>query len=368
MEIAGRTAERAGRARSAGGLGRSAIDRPALLFLPLGMAMGPRGLNVLPDSLLSFLDPAVAAALATVGALAGLGLYRDRRREPALMNSVFVDTSLAILAVGGCALVAWRAAALPADALWIAACCLGLSAAASSPGTRNAAHPFASLVGRVSQLGNAIAIVLGALVLAWLDPRSPGATLWIAAQLSAVAATIGAAGWLLAWQTSDDNEQRVFAAGTVLLLGGAAEYLAASALFTGLVAGACWRAAGRAARDRLTRDLEYLQQPLVVLLLLIAGAKCHVSASVVALAVVYVLCRVAAKLAAGFVVSRLAASGRPLSLGLYFLPPGVLGVAFALNVAAAWHDPAAGTLLDILVLGSLLSELVAIANPPRETA
>jgi hypothetical protein len=355
------------RAAGAGRLGRSAIDRPALLFLSLGMAMGPRGLNLLPESLLSFLDPAVSAGLAAVGALVGLGLYRDRRREPALAASVVADSGLAIVAVGIGAAVVWRLAALPGEAIWIASICLGIAAIASSPGVRHATHPFAVLVGRVSSLGNAIAIVLGALALAWLVRQSAAGTMWIVAELCAIAAMIGSAGWLLAGQTSDDNEQRVFAAGTVLLLGGAAEYLSASALFMGLAAGVCWRAAGRAATDRLTRDLESLQHPLVVLLLLVAGAVCHVSAEAVALVAAYVLCRIAAKLGSGFVVSRLASSGRPRALGLYFLPPGVVGVAFALNIAAAWRDPAAALIVDVLVLGTLLAELLSVVNPPRES-
>jgi hypothetical protein len=356
------------RRHRARGLGRSAIDRPALVFLPLGMAMGPRGLNLLPDSLLSFLDPAVSAALAAVGALAGLALYRDRRREPALLGGVVADSGLAIVAVSASVAAVWRAAGLPAPATLIASVCLGIAAVASSPGLRNTTHPLAPLVGRISGLGAAIAIVLGALALAWLPRQSPAGTLWNVGELCAISAMIGFAGWLLAGQTSDDNEQRVFAAGTVLLLGGAAEYLAASALFMGLAAGACWRAAGRAATDRLTRDLEYLQHPLVVLLLLIAGAKCHVSIGAIALVAAYALCRTAAKLGSGFVISRLAGSGRPLALGLYFLPPGVVGVAFALNIAAVWSDPAAALLLDVLVLGTLLSELLAVANAPPEAA
>jgi hypothetical protein len=365
MTAQGDVVEISARVHGARGLGHSAVDRPALLFLPLGVAIGPRGLNVLPDSLLAFLDPAVSAALATIGALAGLALYRDRRREPALMSSVAVDIAFAIAAAGGCAAVGWRAAGQPDNFVWIAAACLGILAIASSPGARNAAHPLASLAGRVSQLGTAIAIVLGACAIAWLPGRSLTATVSIVAQLSAIAAMIGAAGWLLAGQTSNDNEQRVFAAGTVLLLGGAAEYMAASALFTGLVAGACWRAAGRPAQDRLARDLEALRHPLVVLLLLIAGARCHVSAGAVALAAAYALCRAAAKLTTGLVMTRLAASARPLSLGLSLLPPDVAAVAFAVNVAAAWSDPAASLLLDILVLGMFLSELLASANPPR---
>jgi Kef-type K+ transport system membrane component KefB len=253
------------------------------------MAMGPRGLNVLPESLLVFLDPAVSAALATLGALAGLGLYRDRGREPALLTSVVVDVALVIVVVGGCAAAMWRVIGLTADATWIAAACLAIAAVASTAGIRSAAHPFATLISRIGELGTAVAIVLGTLALAWLRHRSPAGSLLMTAELCAIAAMIGLAGWLLAGQTSDDNEQRVFAAGTVLLLGGAAEYLAASALFLGLVAGACWRMMGGAASERMTRDLEYLQHPLVVLLLIIAGAKCEFSAGAMALVAAYVL-------------------------------------------------------------------------------
>jgi hypothetical protein len=330
--------------------------------------MGPRGLNVLPESLLVFLDPAVSAALATLGALAGLGLYRDRRREPALLTSVVVDVALVIVAVGGCAAAMWRVMGLTLDATWMAAACLAIAAAASTAGIRSAAHPFAALISRIAELGTAFAIVLGALALAWLRHQSPAASLLMTAELCVIAAMIGLAGWLLAGQTSDDNEQRVFAAGTVLLLGGAAEYLAASALFLGFVAGGCWRMMGGAASERMTRDLEYLQHPLVVLLLIIAGAKCDFSAGAMALVAAYVLCRTGAKLASGFVVSRLASIGRPLALGLSLLPTGVVGVAFALNLASAWANPAALLILDVLVLGTLLSELLAIANAPREAA
>jgi hypothetical protein len=366
MTGATRTAESV-RARSPERFGRSAIDRPALLFLPLGMAMGPHGLNVVPAPLLAFLDPAVAAALATLGALVGLGLYRDGRSGPALLNGVVVDVMLTIAAVGGGAAAIWRAAGLPIDTTVIAAACLGIAAATSAAGTRGA-HPFAALAGRMHELGAAIAIVLGALALSWLRQRSPAASLLLTAELCGIAAMIGLAGWLLAGKTSDDNEQRVFAPGAVHLLGGAAEYLAVSALFLGLVAGSCWRLMGGAAGERLTRDLEYLQHPLVVLLLIIAGARCDFSAGAIALVAGYALCRTGAKLASGLVVSRLAASGRPLALGLSFLPSGVIGVAFALNVAAAWTDPAAAVILDVVVLGTLLSELLAIVNAPREAA
>ena len=328
------------------------------------MAMEPRGLN-LPPTLPLSRSGGGWLRWRPLARSPGSHCIRDRRREPALSGSVVADSGLAIVAVSACAAAVWRAAGLPAPATVIASVCLGIAAAASSPGLRNTTHPLAPLVGRISGLGAAIAIVLGALALAWLPRQSPAGTLWNVVELCAIAAMIGFAGWLLAGQTSDDNEQRVFAAGTVLLLGGAAEYLAASALFMGLAAGGCWRAAGRAATDRLTRDLEYLQHPLVVLLLLIAGAKCHVSIGAIALVAAYALARAAAKLGSGFVISRLAGSGRPLALGLYFLPPGVFGVAFALNVSAVWSRSGAALALDVVVLGTLVSDALAVIVAPR---
>jgi len=89
--------------------------------------------------------------------------------------------------------------------------------------------------------------------------------------------------WLLVGQTDSEREQRVFAVGSLLLLGGAAAYLSLSALFAGLVAGIVWNATGGLARARITRDLAYLQHPLIVLVLLVAGAS--LTASVEALAV-----------------------------------------------------------------------------------
>ena len=59
----------------------------------------------------------------------------------------------------------------------------------------------------------------------------------------------------------------------MLLVGGLADYLSLSALTSGLVAGLFWQRAGGPAAESLRRDLGYLQHPLVVLLLVTAGAR-----------------------------------------------------------------------------------------------
>ena len=51
------------------------------------------------------------------------------------------------------------------------------------------------------------------------------------------------------------------------------DYLSLSALVGGLLAGLFWGYVGGTARDCIERDVRYLRHPLVVLMLLTAGAK-----------------------------------------------------------------------------------------------
>ena len=102
-----------------------------------------------------------------------------------------------------------------------------------------------------------------------------------------IAVIVAFAGWLLVGQTDSEREQQVFVVGSLLLVGGAAAYLSLSALFAGLFAGILWGAAGDLARARIIKELDYFQHPLVVLLLLVAGASIarFVEAGVLALVV-----------------------------------------------------------------------------------
>jgi hypothetical protein len=111
--------------------------------------------------------------------------------------------------------------------------------------------------------------------------------LLITLAMAAIALIVAFAGWLLVGQTDSEREQQVFVIGALLLIGGAAAYLSLSALFAGLFAGILWSAAGDLARARIVKELDYFQHPLVVLLLLVAGASIttYVEAAVLALVV-----------------------------------------------------------------------------------
>ena len=59
-----------------------------------------------------------------------------------------------------------------------------------------------------------------------------------------VAGLLALAGWLLVLRASSVTERRVFATATLLLVGGAADFLAFSPLLTGLTAGVLWQRLG----------------------------------------------------------------------------------------------------------------------------
>ena len=209
----------------------------------------------------------------------------------------------------------------------------------------------------------ATALVSGALMLAMIREVSPEAGLALAAQASGIALLIAIAGWLLLTGTSSDAEQRVFGVAAVLLVGGVADYLSLSALLSGVIAGAFWQAVGGTTQESIRRDVGYILHPLVVVLLLVAGASLDFSLDALAIGVAYVLFRTAGKLAGGWFASRIA--GPALGgFGLDLTPPGIFGVAFAMNMVRA-VGPDMAPLLTVVVVGTVGSELVSALSPRR---
>jgi hypothetical protein len=352
------------RTRLALGLSPTAI--PALLLV-MGVAIGPSGLGFFSRTVLSHLDLIVSAALAALGVLVGLGLDMRRPREWRLLGAATAEAGLTIVLVWAGALFALRAEPVEGIPSWTLALILGISASASAtmPGADASAH---RLLTRVGDLDDVLPIVLGGLALALAHEISGAAAAWLTLQAIAIALAVAVAGWLLVTQSPSDSEQRVYTVGTVLLLGGLAEYLSGSALLAGLVAGIFWGTAGGGARERITRDVRHMQHPLVVLLLLMAGARASgQSLALLTLAIVYVAVRVVGKLIGGWLVHRIVGPGLPPALGLRLLSPGVIAVAFALNAELVEAGPP-GVILGVVVAASIGSDLLAIvlsrAEPP----
>jgi hypothetical protein len=357
----------AARLQSRIALGLSPTPRPGLVLLPLGLALGPSGLNVLSDTILSYLDPAVSVALATLGVFAGLGLDLGRPREGRLLTAASVEAGVTILFVGGGLLAIQTPFTGAGLSPWLIVLLFGVPAAVSSTTAADRRDRTGTLAARVSDLDDVLPICLSGLVIASLPQGLSAAAVSLTVQAALAALVIALAGWLLLSQASAEGEQHVFIAGTLLLLGGAAAYLSVSALWIGLAGGLLWGLAGGPARESIDRDLRYLQHPFVVLLLLVAGARLQLSALALAIAAIYLSCRLLGKLMGAWLARRIVEPDLPSDLGRRLVAPGVIAVAAALNVVQAdANSDQAGILLAVAVLGSLGSELLAIFVYPHE--
>lgn len=337
---------------------------PAVLLLLLGLGFGPQGLSLLTPGILGVIDPAVPVALAALGVVVGLGIPLRRKRDVRLFAAATIESLLTgVLVAGGTLAAAPFLTEIPELRTWMLALAAGVCASTSSamPSIDGIARGTAQ---RVKELDVRLPIVAGALLLALARGGSIQGALVLAAQAAAVALVIAVAGWLLLNDTSSDTEQRVFAVAALLLVGGVADYLALSALLSGVIAGAFWQVAGGPALEAIGRDIGYVQHPLVVILLLVAGAQVTFSADLVAIAVTYVLLRTAGKLLGGWAAK--VSSGLALpDIGLHLTSPGIFGVAFAMNAVRAFGADLSA-LVTIVVLGTIGSQLVSALGQPRE--
>jgi hypothetical protein len=340
-----------------------------VLILLLGSALGPRGLALLTPRVLEVLDPVVPVAVAALGILAGLEFTRPASpyRWTLLAKASLQSMLTGVIVASGLWFLAPNVLDVKGSDSWaivlVAGICASMSA--SLPGVDP--DRFRPPTLRIRDLDALLPTLVGMVVLAAVRSPSVMASITLTAQAAFLVLVISAAAWLLLADTSPGTEQRVFAIAALLLVGGIADYLSLSALASGMLAGLFWGVVGGAARDCFERDIGYLRHPLVVLMLLIAGAKTTLPPVVLALAVAYLVLRVAGKLAGGMIARRLPPIRQPEGLGTSLLPPGVFGIAFALN-AAPLLGPPSMPLLAAVVLGTIGSQLVAAVLRPQEPA
>jgi hypothetical protein len=338
----------------------SATSAPVGLLLMAGIAVGPRGINLLSLSTLSLLDPVVPVALAAFGVLIGLSANERRTDDARTLGAACLAAAVTVLVVSaGFGVVALTAMSPAARPFWILILTGGICAATSLTLPSDDSQEPRSPATRVIELGVLLPIVAGGLMLAWLRVGSFAGAGGLVAHACAVTLALAAAAWLLLTRASSETEERVFAVSALLLVGGVAAALSLSALFGGLVAGLLWRYAGRHPRETIRRDVLFVQHPLLVLVLLVAGARADLSFWTLALGVGYVALRVAGQLAAGAIARRVAGVNALRDLGLHLLPPGVFGVGLALN-AGSVVGADTSMLLAVVVVGTIGSELVAV--------
>lgn len=351
------------RTRSAFGLAPSLT--PAVVFVPLGVLLGPSVLNWITGDVRTLLDLSVTLALTLLGVFVGIALGRQRRSALRLLAAASLESAVTILAVAGATAYLVVSTGLPLDAsVIIVALALGLCASASSATTADPdADPAAAVATRVADLDDVLPIVVAAGV--FTVATSTGADRWwIALMPIAAGGVAGLIGWLLFERAESVAERVVYVAGTLALAGGAATYLGVSPLSVGLVAGAVWTLApGRA--DRVVQDdLGKLQHPLVVLLLVSAGALWVPVPTGLWLLVPYLLFRLAGKVAGGWLAARLVGDVHPSDMAAYLMSPGVVGIAFALNFRQILPAATGEALLWAVAVGTAIFEVFAVVALP----
>ena len=309
-------------------LGFKPSRTPGLLWVALGILCGPATLGSVSATMFAQLDPIVSMALAVLGAFIGAGFVTSGHAVAAMagaLSQAFI-TLVGVSAGMWFLLASWQVP-LPVD-VTVAALILGLCSAASAAIQTD--HPQSSDMIRAATLADLddVPIIIAASVAV---PLLAGVTrLSVTLALVIVAAlTIGLAGLLLFSRADSSAERGVIVTGTLLLLGGAAAYISASPLTSGLLAGMLWQRFVRPA-TLIGTDLERLQHPLLALLLIAAGASLQFSLALLWIAAPLILLRLSSKTAAGMLLSRHAGVSPGLT-GAVLLPPGILGIALAFN-------------------------------------
>jgi hypothetical protein len=350
--------------RTRAALGLRPLTAPVMVLVPIGALLGPAGTGIITASVLSHLDVVISVALATLGVFVGIALGTQQGRLKRLMSAAIVEGTLTAAAVAAATFFLLRMWDMPLGVSpGVAAAALGIAAAASAaPYVSGTSDTRARQVAaRVADLDDVLPIVAGGVVLSLVMSGRDGVVRDVAITIAAGLAT-GIGGWLL-FERSERAERGVFVLGTLSLLGGLAGYLGLSPLLAGLAAGFVWaRTPGHT--DRVAADdLRKVQHPLVVVLLLTAGAVLEPVLAGIWLFAPYVLFRIAGKLLGGWAASRIAPGIAPSDLGAYLISPGVLGIAFVLNLRQVSGE-AAAPLLFAATCGAVASELAALLVTP----
>lgn len=338
---------------------------PVSLYVPLGFFAGPHMTGLLSVDTIAHLDAAIAVALSTLGVFVGLALARALD-TPRLVAAAALESGITIVTIAaavGFLLWRWQVPEI-AHPLAIALA-LGICAAASAAGAAESGREEDTLAARVADLDDIAPIVLAAAMLAALDGAGVAQSLLRAAVALGLGAIAGAIGWLLFERADGAGERAVFVLGTMALLGGSAAYMHASPLLAGLIAGAIWHLAPGRADTIIVDDVRRFHHPLLVLLLIDAGAQLTFSPLAVWLFVPFVAFRMSGKIIGGWAATRLVRSAPAHILSVYLVPPGVVGIAIALNIVQVTPD-VGPAILSASVVGAIVFELSAMLIGARE--
>jgi len=358
--LAGMTAELLGR--------RTRLPR-VTLFLLLGFAAGPAGLDLLPEQAEAWFPPVSIVALVMVGFLLGGGLTRRDFREhgrDVLVISLVVVVVTALVVLGGLLLFGVPVAA----ALALAAVAPATDPAATVDLVREcgARGRFTKVLIGIVAVDDGWGVVLFSVVLAGM-PIALGSTgslqvllhgAWDVLGAVLVGVALGLPTAYLTGRIRPGEPTLAEALGVVLLCGGVSLWLEVSYLLSSIVLGAVVVNLARHHR-RPFRAIEGIEWPFICLFFALAGASLEPDALVTAglLGAGYAALRIAGKLAGGWLGAVLSGADGPLRrwIGPALLPQAGIAMGMTL-ILVQRHPELRDTVLPVAIGTTVLFELV----------
>ena len=354
-------------ARRSVALGLSPAIVPVSTWLVLGFVLGPGVFGVLSADVLAHLDAAVSVALGTLGVFVGLALVPRARNAVPILGAALVESGSTVVIVAAAAALLLSAQHVPlTSSLPLIAMSLGAAAGASG------AHAFdegerveGEHAMHVADLDDVLPTVVAALAVGFIGEQSGVHWMAAVAEPIAIGSACGTIGLLLFERTSSEAERAVYVLGVVALIGGACAFAGVSPLLGGLSAGLFWRNMPGQADAVILGDLRKFQHPLVVLLVVVAGAQTILEPVPLFLFAVFVVFRLTGKVIGGVAAARLVPTLAGEALGAYLVSPGVMGIAIALNLQQI--SPSDGrAVVSAVAAGSLIFEVVSALVVPLE--
>ena len=350
-------------------------------FVVFGFLLGPRVTGLLTDEVLSGLAAFIALGLGWIGMTFGLQFDRGtlktfKRSELALVATEGIVSWMVLAGLGALALVAagmWTNSAAPfLLAAAAAGCASSPTGAAVVFGSTRVSGPVSRLSSLCTSLDGAVGLLALAGVFAYYHPMQASGILDIGRLRWILAPVLLALilGWLFYSLTRDrfgPQEFVLFLLGLALVLGGSNLAMGTSALFAAALTGILI-ARMSPIRRRTFAALVAWEKPVHVLFLLLAGSLLSLSDwAVPLLLALFVVFRMAGKMAGGLSASRLLGSSSSTSpFGLALVSQGGLSIAIAvsalLTLGITLDEPlAAGIMFDVVVLAVMANELIGPA-------
>jgi len=346
---------------------RTRLPRVTLLLV-FGFAVGPSGLDALPEITSRWFPPVADIALLMIGFLLGgrltLSELRDHRREVVAFSLVVVGVTFVVVSLGLVAI-----GVPPVVGLLLAAIATATAPAAIMDvvhETRSESRFARSLLAIVA-LDDVWGLILFSVTLALgltLQGDGASAVLAHAAWDLGGALLLGVAlGVPMAYLTGrvDPGEPSLYEAlGLVFLCGGLARWLEVSFLLAAVVLGTTVANLARH-HSRPFHAIEGIEWPFMILFFVLAGASLEVSAltSAGGWLAAYVVLRIAGRLAGAWLGGSVPPGGADLRrwMGLAMLPQA--GVALGMALVASQRFPSAGeAILPLVVAGTVIFEVI----------